>query len=95
MGFQKGYTPSKEQRKKQSESRRKLFSEGKINMKEQMNRPEIKEKISKTNKQRMKKIIHHINGDHSDNRPENLMEMSQSEHFKLHWKQGDIDGKKR
>jgi len=26
----------------------------------------------------------------NDNRPENLKEMSQSEHFKLHWKQGDV-----
>ena len=50
----------------------------------------IKEKISKTNKIRMKKIIHHINGNHNDNRPENRMVMSQSEHIKIHIKQGDV-----
>lgn len=39
---------------------------------------------------RMKKITHHINGCHNDNRPENLMVMSQSEHVSLHWRQGDM-----
>lgn len=29
-------------------------------------------------------IVHHINGDKHDNRPENLEVMSQSEHIKLH-----------
>ena len=29
--------------------------------------------------------VHHINGRHNDNRPENLMVMSHSEHLKLHW----------
>ena len=90
MVFKKGYKPSENQKKKQSETRKKLILEGKIDMKKQMNKPEIKNKISKTNKRRMKKIIHHINGNHEDNRPENLREISQSEHFKLHWKQGDI-----
>ncbi len=90
MGFQKGYKPTKEQRRKQSETRKKLLREGKIDMKKQMSNPKIREKISKSNKIRMKKVIHHINGNHNDNRPENLKEMSQSEHFKLHWKQGDI-----
>ena len=91
MGFQKGYKPSIEQRKKQSLARKKLLKEGKIDMKKQMNNPEIKAKISKSNKERMKKIIHHINGNHEDNRIENLKEMSQSEHIKLHQKQGDIN----
>jgi len=38
----------------------------------------------------MKKIVHHINGNHNDNRPENRKIMSQSEHAKLHIKQGDF-----
>lgn len=29
-------------------------------------------------------IVHHINGDKTDNRPENLMVMTRSEHMKLH-----------
>lgn len=31
-----------------------------------------------------KEIVHHINGDRSDNRIANLEVMSQSEHFRLH-----------
>lgn len=29
-------------------------------------------------------IVHHVNGDEADNRPENLQVMSQSEHMRLH-----------
>lgn len=29
-------------------------------------------------------LIHHINGNHDDNRPENLMKVSAAEHAKLH-----------
>ena len=29
--------------------------------------------------------VHHINGIHSDNRPENLMVLDHREHLKLHW----------
>ena len=41
--------------------------------------------------------VHHINGRHDDNRPENLVVMDHSEHLKLHWrllkeKGGDSNG---
>ena len=44
-----------------------------------------------------KRVIHHINGNHFDNRPENLMVMTQSEHVNLHRRQGDLkySGKKK
>jgi hypothetical protein len=29
-------------------------------------------------------VVHHVNGNHRDNRPENLAVMSQSEHIKIH-----------
>ena len=29
--------------------------------------------------------VHHINGIHDDNSPENLVVMERSEHMKLHW----------
>lgn len=93
MGFQKGYKPSQEQREKQRLAKKNAIENGTFNY--PTLKKEVQDKISRTNKIRMKKVIHHINGDHNDNRPENLMELSQSEHFKLHWKQGDIDGKKR
>lgn len=32
-------------------------------------------------------VVHHINGDHFDNRPENLRVMTNSEHVSLHWQQ--------
>ena len=32
-------------------------------------------------------IVHHINGDRDDNRPENLQIMTQSEHASLHFRQ--------
>ena len=35
-------------------------------------------------------VIHHLNGNKSDNRIENLIVLTQSQHIKLHYKQGDI-----
>lgn len=35
-------------------------------------------------------VVHHINGDRSDNRPENLQVMTRSEHSRHHWEQGDF-----
>lgn len=37
-------------------------------------------------------VVHHINGDKLDNRPENLAVMTSSEHVALHHAQGDIRG---
>jgi hypothetical protein len=34
--------------------------------------------------------IHHINGDHSDNRLENLIALSIDEHYNVHFQQGDF-----
>ncbi len=38
------------------------------------------------------KVIHHINGNHNDDRPENRTELTLREHVKLHIKQGDYFG---
>lgn len=35
-------------------------------------------------------VIHHINGNHLDDRPENRMVVTPSEHAKIHMLQGDI-----
>ena len=59
-----------------------LANKGKILSEE--TKQKIREKIHKD-----LKIIHHINGNHEDNRPENRKEMTLSEHTKLHIKQGD------
>ena len=34
-----------------------------------------------------KEVVYHINGERSDNRPENIMVLSNSEHWKLHHRQ--------
>lgn len=36
--------------------------------------------------------VHHINGIHDDNRPENLVAMDHSEHLRLHWQQAKERG---
>lgn len=38
-------------------------------------------------------IVHHVNGDPADNRPENLAVMSQSEHVSLHAARRREDGR--
>ncbi|MFW9872044.1 MAG: HNH endonuclease [Candidatus Thorarchaeota archaeon] len=48
MVFKKGYKPTEEQKRKQSETRKRLILEGKIDMKKRMANPEIRKKISKT-----------------------------------------------
>ena len=58
MGFQKGYSPTKEQRRKQSETRKRLFAEGKLDMKEKMSDPRIRKKISESNKIKVKLSPH-------------------------------------
>lgn len=35
-------------------------------------------------------IVHHIDGDKRNNHPDNLAVMTQSEHARLHYKQGDL-----
>lgn len=35
-------------------------------------------------------IVHHVNGDKTDNRIENLQVMTQSEHMREHWAAGDF-----
>lgn len=35
-------------------------------------------------------IVHHIDGNKRNNSPENLMVMTQSEHARLHYEQGDL-----
>ncbi len=38
-------------------------------------------------------VVHHINGDVTDNRIENLRLMSQSSHVKLHWEEGSYENR--
>jgi hypothetical protein len=53
-------------------------------------------KLSETHKERIKEsckncpVVHHINGDHNDDRPENRMILTPKEHNEIHILQGDI-----
>lgn len=87
-----------ETKKRISKARKKMFREGKLH------NPETIQKIRNTlkghvvtEKTRCKLrnaiVTHHINGNHNDNRPKNLMVMPSSSHTKLHWEQGDIGGR--
>lgn len=40
-------------------------------------------------------VVHHIDGNHRNNDPDNLAVMAQSEHIALHRAQGDLDRKRR
>ena len=40
-------------------------------------------------------VVHHINGIKNDNRPENLMVMTKSEHISYHRKKQKLEGEKR
>ena len=57
---------------------------------------ETKRKHTKEHKEKIRQsckncpVIHHINGDHEDNRLENRMVVTPSEHAKIHLLQGDI-----
>ena len=75
----KGFKHSKKSKKKMSESHtgKKLTKEHKL-------------KIKKTNSNPNQVIIHHINGNHYDNRLENKIQITKREHALLHWKQGDL-----
>ena len=70
-----GHTTTKETKRKIKESNEKYWA----------NMCNVKRNIFKQKlKKRMQRITHHINGNHNDNRPKNLMIISQSEHSKLH-----------
>lgn len=40
-------------------------------------------------------IVHHIDGDHRNNDPDNLMVVTRQEHIQIHRAQGDMERKKR
>lgn len=37
-------------------------------------------------------VVHHLNGDRSDNRPKNINITTQSKHMKAHWKEWKVQG---
>jgi len=85
-GIPKGYKHSEETKRKIS-----IGNQGKN--KGKIRSEETRKKISESHKGLLNgdtQCIHHINGDHNDNRPENRMKITLSEHTKLHNQQGDV-----
>ena len=58
-----------------------------------LNSPETRLKISQSNLGKScaeQIVVHHINGNHEDNRPENILVTTRSEHINIHRLQGDL-----
>lgn len=93
----KGRKHSEKTRKRMCLSQRKIAKEkGRIISIALLGHPvseETKEKIRESCKNAI--VIHHINGNHEDNRPENRREMTPREHAELHWEQGDFKKRKK
>lgn len=85
-------------KKNSEETREKIKESAKNNinfgMRNKLQTEEAKEKMrihsSKGKNLKNQNVIHHINGNHFDNRPENRMAITRSEHIKIHRLQGDL-----
>ena len=38
-------------------------------------------------------VVHHLNGDKTDNRIDNLLVLNRDEHLRLHWREGTVRGR--